>query len=184
MSKFSNKNYNIGGSFNKTHIDKGVLDLFMDKYKIKSMLDIGCGTGGMVKLALSKGINAIGVEGDGSLDFETNNIILFNFVKSEFKLNTKFDLGWSVEFVEHVKEEYIKNYMSAFNRCKFVLITFSEKEEKYHINLQNSKYWKNKFEEYKFKFLPETTKLVKENSTMERDFIRKNGLVFRNEKRQ
>jgi len=41
----------LGGHQNKTHLDVGTLEFFKSTFNIKSMLDIGCGPGGMVNLA-------------------------------------------------------------------------------------------------------------------------------------
>ena len=46
----------LGGHDNETHLDNGVLDYMISKYKIESYVDVGCGPGGMVELAASKGL--------------------------------------------------------------------------------------------------------------------------------
>jgi 2-polyprenyl-3-methyl-5-hydroxy-6-metoxy-1,4-benzoquinol methylase len=50
----------LGGHDNETHLDSGVLDYMIKKYKIESYLDVGCGPGGMVELAASKGLRVMG----------------------------------------------------------------------------------------------------------------------------
>ena len=49
----SNLPSHLGGHKSRTHIDVGVLKFARDKLKVKSMLDIGCGTG-FVGLTISK----------------------------------------------------------------------------------------------------------------------------------
>ena len=58
----------LGGHKNITHLDEGALDHMMRILNVKSMLDIGCGPGGMVKLAKSKGLDAYGIDGDFSVE--------------------------------------------------------------------------------------------------------------------
>ena len=58
----------LGGHAGYTHLDEGALDFVKDILQVKSMLDIGCGPGGMVELANQKDINAIGIDGDYTLD--------------------------------------------------------------------------------------------------------------------
>ena len=41
----------LGGHQGTTHIDKGTLRWAIDKLNVTSMLDVGCGPGGMVELA-------------------------------------------------------------------------------------------------------------------------------------
>jgi ribosomal protein L11 methylase PrmA len=50
-----------------THIDGGALRYVKKKFDIKSMIDVGCGSGGMVELAEELGMPALGVDGDFSL---------------------------------------------------------------------------------------------------------------------
>ena len=54
----------LGGHKNRTHLDEGSLDHCIETLQVKSMLDIGCGPGGMVALARSKGLKAYGIDGD------------------------------------------------------------------------------------------------------------------------
>ena len=51
----------LGGHQGKTHTDEGTLRWAIDKLGVQSMLDVGCGPGGMVELANSLGVDAYGV---------------------------------------------------------------------------------------------------------------------------
>ena len=53
----------LGGHQGKTHTDEGTLNWAIHYLDVKSMLDIGCGPGGMVELANSMGVDAFGVDG-------------------------------------------------------------------------------------------------------------------------
>ena len=57
----------LGGHLNKTHVDEGSLTWIINTFNIKSFLDVGCGTGGMVELSESKGIKSLGIDGDHTL---------------------------------------------------------------------------------------------------------------------
>ena len=57
----------LGGHQGKTHTDEGTLRWAISKLGIKSMLDIGCGPGGMVELANKMGVDAHGLDGDYTL---------------------------------------------------------------------------------------------------------------------
>ena len=86
------------------------LSVIINKYNIKSAIDLGCGPGGMVELMKSHNINAIGIDGDFTI---TRNIecIIHDFTSGPLDVNPS-DLCWTVEFLEHVKPEYIINYFS------------------------------------------------------------------------
>ena len=57
----------LGGHGGLTHTDEGTLRWAIDKLNITSMLDVGCGPGGMVELANQFGVNARGIDGDYTL---------------------------------------------------------------------------------------------------------------------
>ena len=72
----------LGGHQNETHIDEDALRLFIDKFHIKSYLDVGCGPGGMVELAHSQGLVAMGVDGDFTLERpDPKRYILHDYTK-------------------------------------------------------------------------------------------------------
>ena len=102
----------LGGHNWRTHTDTFVLDHYKVK-GAKSFLDIGCGVGGMVYKALDQGYDAYGIDGDFRLERDKpDNFILQDFTKGPAKCSKKsFDLVWSCEFVEHVEQKYVDNFM-------------------------------------------------------------------------
>lgn len=179
----------LGGHNNKTHLDNGALQFFYDNLNCKSMLDIGCGPGGMVELAEKLGYKSLGIDGDYTLErYNDNNFIIHDFTKGPANILDKYDLGWSVEFVEHVYEEYIPNYIKSFQQCKYVLITYAPPgwDGHHHVNLQDEEYWIDTFESYGLKFDLDLTRKVRDASTMnmhrrKKAFVKNRGLVFVNE---
>jgi hypothetical protein len=94
---------------------------------------------------------------------------------------TEFDVGWCVEFLEHVEEKYIPNIMDTFRRCKIVVATHALPGDTggwHHVNLQSPEYWIKKFEDEGFIYDELKTLRLKKHSTMGRDFLRKTGKVF------
>ena len=171
----------LGGSFGRCHIDQGALAHVREKFGIKSIVDVGCGTGGMVEVAHDMGMDAYGIDGDDSLERRAP-IMIHDFSKGAApKFKTKPDLAWSVEFLEHVDEDYQDNYMRAFKQCKYALITFAPPGTPghHHVNCQDDGYWVKVFRKYGFEIDGETTSEVRKISTMGRDFMRDNGLFFK-----
>jgi SAM-dependent methyltransferase len=177
----SNLPKHLGGHANITHLDVQNLKYLQDKYKIQTMVDIGCGPGGMIRKANSMGIASCGIDGDFTLDFTDISVVLNDFTKSSYKFETTFDLAWSVEFVEHVEEQYIPNFMSVFKQAKYVFMTYSPMECGYHYNVKDSPYWIKVFEDYGFTHDEEETKFIRNNSSMQRNFVRDCGHFFINE---
>ena len=174
----------LGGHGNTTHIDDGTLNYAIEKWGIKSFLDIGCGPGGMVKYAKSLGLVSAGVDGDSSLDFSNLDVTVHDFCTGPVKGDKRnYDLGWSTEFLEHVEERYQANYMKSFQQCKNVIATYAPRGKRghHHVNCKDEAYWIGVFKEYGFSFGEIASKEIREASTMKREFMRNTGLVFKNE---
>lgn len=169
----------LGGHAGITHIDEGALSFLASQRPIKTMLDIGCGPGGMKKIADKLGIQWTGIDGDPSVKNEY--IVTHDFSRGPTDLNF-YDLGWSVEFVEHVEERFIQNFMVAFKGCSLVFLTHAppRKTGHHHVNCQMTNYWITIFQMWGFQLNPKLTTGARENSTMKREFARETGLVFEN----
>ena len=154
----------LGGHNNKTWEDKGALEYLKDNYNITSMIDVGCGPGGQVKTANKLGLDATGIDGDPSV----NPMILHDFTIGKPDVDQEFDLAWSVEFLEHVPEEYMDNYFSLFEKSKYVVCTANPNDGKYHYNLHPIDWWINEFEKRGFIYNEKILNGVLKNSTMER----------------
>jgi len=170
----------LGGHLNITHTDRGVIEFLKTEFNSESLLDIGCGPAGQVKVAKDIGFNiAIGIDGDPAM--KRDGIIIHDFCSGSYEFNREFDLGWSCEFVEHVEEQYIDNFMACFVKCKIVALTHATPGTPghHHVNCQNASYWEGVFKKYGFTLDKLLTQKCKNQSTMRRDFFRKNGLVFK-----
>ena len=174
----------LGGHSFKTHIDSGILNFFRDTLDCKTMLDVGCGPGGMVYEANKRGYNAIGIDGDYRLERDNPEyFVLHDFTKGPCNLTDTYDLGYSCEFVEHVEEDYVPNFMESFAKCKYVTITYAPPGTKgwHHVNCNTKEYWIDVFKKYNLIFDQELTNEMQKVSSMKRDFFRKHGLCFKNE---
>ena len=177
----------LGGHQNKTHLDNGALDWLIKTFHVKSFLDIGCGPGGMVELAKSKGLLVKGIDGDHTLKRPNEtDYTLHDFTKAPLIPDFEYDIGWSVEFVEHVEEKYIPNYMPCFQSCNTVVITYAPPgwEGHHHVNLKDEDYWIQTFATNGLKHNAEMTHQLRQHSTMnlgkkgKKAFVRNRGLVF------
>ena len=180
----------LGGHLNKTHLDEGALLWLKDTFSATTYLDIGCGPGGMVELAEQYGLDSHGIDGDYTLTrYNSNKFTIHDFTHGPAPLTSKYDIAWSVEFVEHVYEEYIPNYMPAFQQCKYVVMTYAPPgwTGHHHVNLQEEDYWVAKFKEYGFYLDRLQTNELRNRSTMnypkkpKKAFVRNRGLFFVNE---
>jgi len=174
----------LGGHLNKVHTDRATFSYLQTRYQIKSMIDIGCGPGDMVMIASDRGIHAVGVDGDFTLKNTWKardlQITLHDFTQGKPDIDFNFDLGWSVEFLEHVEEQYLDNFMSIFAQCKYVVCTAAPPGHPghHHVNCQPKEYWIEKFDGYGFEYDEEVTETIKENSVMRKPFMQRNGMFY------
>lgn len=187
----------LGGGERRCHVDKGALSWAIKKWDITSMLDIGCGQGCVIKDAIVFGLEAMGIDGDpGDLHEDewkykrdpSMPFLLHDYTTGQAPIDREFDLAWSVEFLEHVEPEYIPNYMPSFQKCKYVIATHAKPKpgtvngrsatNHHHVNEQFEDYWIDVFSTYGFNYDLALTKELRQASTMTKNFVRENGLVF------
>ena len=170
----------LGGHYNFTAMVESTFDFIQKKYNIQSVIDIGCGPAGMVEYMRSKGIDAIGVDGDPELP-KKDYVIVHDYTVGPLELDGTFDLAYSTEFLEHVYAEFIPNFLPSFQKAKYVFCSAAPPGQggHHHVNENTKEYWIQKFDEYGFKYLKEDSdeisktheyKLVKDNSMF---FIKK-----------
>lgn len=178
----------LGGHNNKTHLDHGALFWLKEKFNANSYLDIGCGPGGMVELANNMGLEGYGIDGDYTLiRYDSTKFVIHDFTTGPAPITNTYDIGWSCEFVEHVYEEYIPNYIQAFQKCKVLAMTYAPPgwPGHHHVNLQEEQYWINKLTKYNLIYDKELTQELRKHSTMnqhkkKKAFVKNRGLIFIN----
>lgn len=172
----------LGGHLNKTHVDVGSLKWLVDNYDVATMVDVGCGPGGMRFEAEKLGVTWYGVDGDESVWVPGSRIHTHDFTLGSFKsAEPKYDLGWSVEFLEHVEERYVPSYMDLFSRCRVVAATAAPPgyPGHHHVNCRSTDYWAGVFAAHGFVLDAAATATLRSVSTMVKPFMQRTGMLFR-----
>jgi len=170
----------LGGHLYRTHVDRGALEYLVRTFDIATMLDVGCGPGGMHEVAESLGIVWVGVDGDPIFK-DRNNIILHDFCNGPLSTYiTHTDLVWSVEFLEHVDEIYLPNVMSSINRASVAVVTAAPPgyPGHHHVNCRPQDYWIGAFATIGMRFDSVRTAKLREASTMRKPFMQSTGMLF------
>ena len=136
------------------------------------------------------GIYSIGVDGDETIKNNKEYIHIHDYTLGEYNSTESFDLAYSTEFLEHVEEEYMPNYMKTFQCAKSAVVTYAPPgwDGHHHVNLQEEDYWVAKFSEYGFILNESKTKELRANSTLNlgkkgrKAFVKNRGLFFDNAK--
>jgi len=159
-------------------------DWIINELEIKSIIDIGCGEGHSTKYFKEKGCKVLGIEGS---KVAINNspikesLIRHDYTKEPFNPDKEYDLAWSCEFVEHVKEKFLNNYLETFKASKYIFMTHALPGQGgyHHVNCQPKGYWIEKISEIGFKFDKELTQKAREKAL--HGYFEQTGLVFKRE---
>ena len=180
----------LGGHLNRTNTDEPLLRYVKDRFKIETMLDIGCGPGGMKEIANGMGIDWYGVDGDTTVIENTDYSLVHDFTFGEAKIDKTFDLIWCTEFLEHIEEKYVPNYMPLFEKGKMAVVTAAPPgwPGHHHVNCREESYWVDIFKNYGLRFNEQLTNEFKTISKMNpiagyqmgdrKNFFKRAGMVF------
>lgn len=123
--------------------------LTQTQYAIGTILDVGCGDGSTLAYWRTLGVEGVGVDGIPQAD---ERILQHDFTTGPWPTPGSwfasedfpgFDVVWSCEFVEHVEEQYVENFLSAFRLGRLVLMTHALPGQggHHHVNCQDAEYW-------------------------------------------
>jgi SAM-dependent methyltransferase len=148
----------LGGAYvqgDSNTIMPDVWGYLLVKYGIKTMVDIGCGYGHAMEWFSKYLVHSIGFDGDPEAVNKNRlpgHAFVHDFTLGEprdgiIKEADFFDLAWSSEFLEHVEEKYMANYMAVFRRCRYACVTHAEPKQPghHHVNCEDDDYWIQKF---------------------------------------
>jgi hypothetical protein len=170
----------LGGHLNRTHTDQGILEYFRDHHAVRSLLDVGCGPGGQVLLAQQLGLEAHGIDGDDQVSRPPGPWHIHDYTQGVSALDLQVDLVWSCEFVEHVYEQFVDNFLRDFDRGQWICMCYAPPgyPGHHHVNCQTHDYWIQRIESRGYRFRDDITAAVRRASTMRKKFMRKRALVF------
>ena len=111
-----------------------------DDMHVCSVLDVGCGDGATLRAFRKLGCHAEGIEG-----VEQDDALIYRHdcTTGPWESARHYDLVWCCEFVEHVEEQFIPNFLATFKAGRFVAMTHALPGQAghHHVNTQNSGYW-------------------------------------------
>lgn len=154
-----------------------VWNMAIDKYKITSVIDVGCGSGRELGWFRSRGLEVLGVDGlppAGVLDIVEHDYTLGPYVPKR-----EFDLCWCCEFVEHIAVEFIPNFIATFQKARYVMMTHGLywQSGHHHVNCQRPEYWIERMNTAGFSLLARDTLISRDRAL--HHYWKHSGLIFK-----
>lgn len=119
-----------------------VWDFVIDRFGIRSVLDLGSGVGNAAQYFSRKGLSVVAVDGlRENVEMAIFPTVLCDLTKEP--VVTQVDLVHCQEVVEHIEEEYLENLLSSLMCGKYILMTNALPGQlgHHHVNLQPTEYW-------------------------------------------
>ena len=140
-----------------------VWDYVIDRFGIKSVLDLGSGMGHASAYFFRYGLAVVSVDGlTENVDEAIYPAIRCDLTKD--RVYTRVDLVHCHEVVEHIEAQFLDNLLSSLTCGKFILMTHAGPGQNgyHHVNLQPQEYWVNHLRDRNCHLLEEDTKRIRE----------------------
>ena len=152
MFKKKNNRYVHDTVLHNTQSPEEIIPYILQIFEVKSVLDVGCGTGTWLKVFLEKGVKDVaGIDGH---HIDKNNLvvseqfILLKDLEQTFRLDRKFDLTISLEVAEHLAESSADDFVESLCATSDTIIFSAAvvyQGGQNHLNEQWQSYWIKKF---------------------------------------
>jgi hypothetical protein len=154
----------------------------VEEQGIRSVLDVGCGEGHAIDFFAELGCHVLGIEG---VPQENERILQHDYTQRPYSIpGWTADLAWSCEFVEHVEERHVPNFLPSFASAKLVLMTHAAPGQAgyHHVNCQPEAYWRGAMAAIGYVLDDELTQRTRLLAGMNRNphnHYARSGLAFR-----
>jgi hypothetical protein len=147
----------LGGNYDENDpatFTNTVWDFVIDKFSIKSILDLGSGYGYASQYFSNKGILTIAVDG---LQYNVENSVYPTILHdlTAGPIGFLVDLVHCQEVVEHIEEKYLDNLLQSLTCGQYLLMTnaLPKQDGYHHVNCQEIEYWTEHLNKYHFELL-------------------------------
>lgn len=159
-----------------------VWDYMLDRFAIKSMLDLGSGLGHCAHYFFRRGVAALAVDG---LQYNVDRAVYPTFLQDLTKapVTARVDLVHCQEVVEHVDAQYIDNVVQSLKCGRYILLTnaLPGQDGHHHVNERPFEYWTKLLRDNNCVYLPEDSRRVRSIGGLEKAaFIAATGAVYVN----
>lgn len=160
---------------------KKIIDAIIKEVYVKSVLDVGCGTGKSLEYFLQKNIDAVGIE-NSRIAIKSSPVkdkIVHHNLNRQINLNKRFDLVWCFEVIEHIHPSYediFLNTLITHSDTVILSAAFPGQGGHGHFNEKEPDYWIEKFKKRGYELDQSLTKKLRNTN----EIHAQNILCFRN----
>ena len=174
----------LGGNIRQGDIHSSSTTLWrylVDRFGVRSVLDVGCGEGHAVLFFHRMGLVAHGIEGlIHNVRRAVTPIAQHDLLSGPYTMPV--DLVWSCEVAEHIEEEKIDFYLDTLANGRVVAMTHAVpgQEGHHHVNCQTAEYWVQRMQSRGYIISVEDTNLCRNIAAKDHTwtYFSKTGLVF------
>lgn len=154
----------------------------LQRFAVRSVLDLGSGTGIASAYFAQQGCSVIAVEG------LEQNVLRSRYpaIKQDITKGPVFspvDLVHCHEVVEHIDEQYLDNLLKSLMNGRIILMTAAGPDQPghHHINLQPEQYWIDHLQDRGCRFLEDDTQRIRQRASKESAWhMARSGMLFYN----
>jgi SAM-dependent methyltransferase len=153
----------------------------INKYSIKSVLDVGSGRGHAGKYFKDFGLEVTAIEGLKE-NVEKSLIPTIEHDLTISPYTKDVDMVNCVEVVEHIEEKYLDNLLTTICCGKILFMTHAVPGQGgyHHVNEQPSEYWINHLKNRNFEYLENDSMQIRELSKKDNaKHITRTGMLFK-----
>jgi len=140
---------------------KEILNLTLELFQPRSVLDVGCGTGVSLDYFAGKGVQVRGLEGSELAISKARHreLITCHDLNVPAHLGERFDLVWCFEVAEHIHPKYVAHFLDTLtSHSDRILLSAAPPGQGGlgHLNEQPPEYWVAQMQEHGFARARET----------------------------
>lgn len=150
-----------------------IVPIILQRYKINSVVDVGCGIGTWLSVFFKSGIEILGIDGD-NVDRNLLCIDEANFkcidLNQKFSLEKKFDLAICLEVAEHLEEKSAKVFIECLTNLSDLIIfsaAIPGQGGQNHLNEQYPDYWLKIFDSMGYYLIDDIKSEIWDNADVE-----------------
>jgi len=142
-----------------------LLEAVIERWRPRSFLDVGCGTGKTLEYIASKGMDCLGLEGSTAAIAASpvKQLIRCTNLNRPVNLRRKFDIVWSYEVAEHIHPSYTNTFLATLIRHGDLIVMSAAQPGQGgagHFNEQPPSYWIQKMRERDYSYDAEFSELL------------------------